>query len=332
MLVCNLKGGLGNQLFQLYTTIAASMHLHIPFKFFNDSRIGNRGTYWTTLFRRLNPVFLISRTQFMQTHSATLQVVHEPHFNYLPFERLFAHVDTSPDSNRSFLLDGYFQSPNYFKPVRETISRMLQIEQSRDAVRPKWRAILEQNGVPAADTSETAADTVSMHFRLGDYKGLPNHYPIVPLSYYRDALLHLEQKTGKLVGRVILYFCEDDDFAQVTRDYITPLSSEFAHLKWVRCKSTSLHPEHAMDDWEEMLAMSLCNHHIIANSSFSWWGAYFNPHYARVYYPSRWFGPSLKHHHTHDLFPAEWTRIDCGENGTPASAPRRKKRFIITCS
>ena len=65
-----------------------------------------------------------------------------------------------------------------------------------------------------------------------------------------------------------------------------------------------------MSDWEEMLAMSLCNHNIIANSTFSWWGAYFNSNEDKIVcYPSVWFGPELKNNNTVDLFPEEWKCI-----------------------
>ena len=63
-----------------------------------------------------------------------------------------------------------------------------------------------------------------------------------------------------------------------------------------------------LEDWEELLYMSCCNNHIIANSTFSWWGAFFNPQEKIVCYPSKWFGPGLNHD-TKDLFPENWIKI-----------------------
>ena len=64
-------------------------------------------------------------------------------------------------------------------------------------------------------------------------------------------------------------------------------------------------------DWEQMLLMSLCQHFVIANSTFSWFGAYFSENTDKiVYYPHVWFGPALCHtHDIKDLCPSSWQSI-----------------------
>ena len=58
--------------------------------------------------------------------------------------------------------------------------------------------------------------------------------------------------------------------------------------------------------------MSKCHHNIIANSSFSWWGAYLNNYeYRHICYPSKWFGPKLANKNTYDMFPPSWNKINC---------------------
>ena len=64
-------------------------------------------------------------------------------------------------------------------------------------------------------------------------------------------------------------------------------------------------------DWEQLIIISLCNHNIIANSSYSWWGAYINDNKEKIVcYPSIWFGPELEKNNTNDLFPNNWIKIN----------------------
>jgi len=61
-----------------------------------------------------------------------------------------------------------------------------------------------------------------------------------------------------------------------------------------------------------MLMMSLCQHNIIPNSTFSWWGAYFNSNTEKIVcYPDVWFGPAVSKRIVDDLFPESWTKISC---------------------
>jgi hypothetical protein len=66
-----------------------------------------------------------------------------------------------------------------------------------------------------------------------------------------------------------------------------------------------------LEDWEQLLMMSSCGHNIIANSTFSWWGAYLNSNPDKIVcYPETWFGPKAQHD-TLDLFPEDWIKVPC---------------------
>ena len=151
-------------------------------------------------------------------------------------------------------------------------------------------------------TADSFDNTISMHFRIGDYKKLQDYHPLATYEYYERAL-GLIQKLKKGINFEILYFCEDGDIEDVLT-IINKLESKFPSYKFVR-------GEKNMEDWEQMLLMSCCHHNIIANSSFSWWGAYFNFYTDKIVcYPSVWFGAKTNND-VSDLCPQEWNKIAC---------------------
>ena len=118
-------------------------------------------------------------------------------------------------------------------------------------------------------------------------------------EYYNKALNFIQNKDTNIT--TILYFCEDED-VEIIMDTINLLKNDFSNLNFIRASSS-------LKDWEQLLLMSCCQHNIIANSSFSWWGAYFNSSADKIVcYPSVWFG-EMTNHDTKDLCPQEWKRV-----------------------
>jgi hypothetical protein len=169
------------------------------------------------------------------------------------------------------------------------ICRVIGLEKTREALTTKLNM-----------TSEYFDNIISMHFRIGDYKKIQHFHPLATYEYYDRSLQHLK-KTQPTQTFTVLYFCEDEDIADVMV-IVDRLSAKYSEYKFVR-------DENALADWEQLLLMSCCHHNIIANSSFSWWAAYFNTHKDKVVcYPSVWFG-EVARNDTRDLCPPEWLRV-----------------------
>ena len=283
MISCKLQGGLGNQLFQIYTTIAHAGQMNSKFFFFNvydlKASSTNRHTYWNTFLYNMKPFLLDPELIKIED----LIVIKEKGFSYSPLST----INLDKDKNLKIqLLQGYFQSPKYFDSYFQAIDRILKIDKFKVILTNKYTKLINED------------QPISVHFRLGDYKKLPDHYIILNTDYYKAALNYILEtnKTYK-----VLYFCEDQDLEDV-EIMITMLKGEFPTIIFLRAD-----PE--LEDWGQMILMSLCRHNIIANSTFSWWGAYLNTNRQKtVVYPGTWFGPKIKHE-LKDLFPGDWIKI-----------------------
>jgi hypothetical protein len=325
-----IMGGLGNQLFQIFALLAYCLRNKLPFYFPTEPiKHGQRKqTYWQTpLLQSLQPFVKAPPT-------ATPPIfLHEQGFHYQPIP-FYEHA--KPIHAKLF---GYFQSYKYFQDQQAQIYKLLRLQETQELIKRK--------------TPYNYTNLIAVHFRVGDYVNLPQHHPLMPLAYYIKALSQflqdqspalcetLEQanKNDSISTWQILYFCEKNDQSYVETQFIQPLQAHppFHGKFHFQCI------DHTLADWEQLIVMSLCRHHIIANSTFSWWGAYLGglppttPTSASAekegvvlsqrggvvlsqrggvgveppaYYPSTWFGPGMGNKNMADLFPSHWQQIN----------------------
>jgi len=289
MITCYLMGGLGNQLFQIFCTIAYSIKTKNPFWFSNKKQLGEFGqgitvryTYWETFLKSLKP--------FIKDKDCTnnMHIIRETGFEYTSLEEIY-------NKDTEILLFGYFQSSLYFEENKTQIFKLIKLEQSKQLVRELYT---KKNTI---DLSKT----ISLHFRIGDYKLYPDAHPILDINYYKIALHYIldNQKDNNSCNN-ILYFFEQKDIEEVS-EKIDILKQIFININFIPIDNSIV-----LEDWQEMLLMSLCKHNIIANSSFSWWGAYLNDTIQKIVcYPEVWFGTNLKNNCLKDLFPKDWIKI-----------------------
>lgn len=278
MITILLQGGLGNQLFQIYTIMSYSLEHKVLFLLPNSKKDKTsphdksalRPTYWNTIFKELeknvksiyDPVFL------------NFKKINETDIDY--------KMDTIPFlGNENIILFGYFQNPMLFLKRFIDISHKLKIFDLRETVREKYKSFFETS-------ISNNVEFVSIHFRLGDYK-YTNYHTILPKTYYINAMLKII-KTLKQTPLKILYFVENrDNDVEYAQNIIQNIKTKF------NITAVHVYDTH-MKDYEELLLMSCCHHNILANSTFSCWAAYLNKHIGHIVtYPqkNKWFSPHI---------------------------------------
>jgi len=165
---------------------------------------------------------------------------------------------------------GYFQSEKYFIDYRQDLLKEFdfksEIKNTANTIRQIGKKI-----------------AVSLHIRLGDYLNLTDKHPICSMKYYEEAL-------NQIPDNAFLFIISDDN------EKATEL---FKDLKRPFCIPDTKNQN------IDMCLMTMCDYHIIANSSFSWWGAWLSES-KQVIAPSEWFGNAPE-------MPKNWSDIYCKE-------------------
>lgn len=122
-----------------------------------------------------------------------------------------------------------------------------------------------------------------MHIRRGDYLVSPGHYINLDVEYYKNALKYIDNPGSILIFSDDISWCKDN----------------FKGDKYIFIENEK--------DYIDIYLMSLCNNNIIANSTFSWWGAWLNTNPNKIVIsPNKWFGPAKGKRHLNDLIPKNW--------------------------
>ena len=255
MVNSNIIGGLGNNLFQISTSLALALD-NADTLIYDKSDVSSGhqpiDVYLDNIFRNIN----FTNINYPVVH------YNEPNFH-------FNEIKYVPNIK----LNGYFQSEKYFSHRRKEILNFFSPTQG----------IVEKlkTEYPFIDKSNIC----SIHVRRGDYLRLPNHHPVCSQVYYGEAINYIGG------NNVFLVFSDDISWCKET----------FKGSSFIFVEGTT--------DFEDLYLMSMCKNNIIANSSFSWWGAWLNKNKnKKVVAPSKWFGSAINHS-TIDLIPKTWKII-----------------------
>jgi hypothetical protein len=290
--ICELTGGLGNQLFQYAAaralciregrTLYFAWHLsrgNTARSFMLDHyQLGSQvhpSPLARSVLRRLgmrSPLSDRKAGRLWRRLRFRLDRLVEPRFS-------FAELHSEGEG---VVLEGYFQSWRYF------------IEQERDiraGLTLRHPLTGEQGKLLRQIESENA---LCLHVRRGDYVTNPvnvAYHGALDLSYYQAALAALGPAA---VGATLYVFSDDPTWSR-------------EHIKLDR-PTVFVEPSQPEQPWEDLRLMAACRHFVVANSSFSWWGAWLASHPdKRVIAPKRWFAGA--EHDTRDLCPPDWIRL-----------------------
>ncbi len=178
-------------------------------------------------------------------------------------------------------LYGFWQSEDYFRDIRpQLLTELVPSISPSDHDLEVLRLIIQSNAV-------------SVHVRRGDYVSLQSastYHGTCSLDYYRKALEHV---VGRIADPVFFVFSDDPDWTSENLRF--PYTTHYVRHN------------NADSAFQDLRLMSKCKHHIIANSSFSWWGAWLSDQNNNlVVAPDKWFAGGRP---APDLLPADWIRI-----------------------
>jgi hypothetical protein len=210
-------------------------------------------------------------------------------YNLLPNDRNILNWSNEPTKNKlvklsdnfhyskleykedsHYYLDGYWQSEKYFKDIEDIVRKELQ---------PSNESLEKFSKLPINENN------VSIHIRRTDYVKLNDYHPLQSIEYYQKGLDIIAEYDNIFVFSDDIEWCKDN--------------LQFRNMIFIE----------GFDDVEDIWLMSLCKNNIIANSSFSWWGAWLNNNpNKKVIAPDNWFGQKVNIN-TNDLIPGNWIKI-----------------------
>jgi hypothetical protein len=182
----------------------------------------------------------------------------------------------------SYKLSGYYQSPKYFNNYRDKIIDLFSLDDIYN----------ERIGKIYKNIKNNFNETVSLHVRRGDYLKLSHFHTNIVKKYYDEAMNYFSDSI------LCVIFSDDIEWCKANFNYKNMFFVENIYL------------DSLPNDVIELKLMNLCDNNIIANSSFSWWGAWLNTNInKKVIAPKRWFEDDVKNDEIKDIYDTEWIII-----------------------
>lgn len=278
MIIVNLDGGLGNQMFQYATGLALSLETGQTVRYSTDTI----GTHSTPRSLELTKVFNLTVNHAdtddikrvvgtLRSQRLARKIFSKPYSRYIRGSRFISddRLKVSPNlagrCSKGAYLHGYWQSEAYFRRYQEHVLESFKFMPFADLKNIKCREEL------------VSSHSIGVHVRRGDYvaktKASQTHY-VLPKSYYLSAIAKLR---GRQPQAKVFFFSDDPAWVK-------------KHLRSKIYNSEVIDHNADNDHHNDMQLLSLCNSIVIANSSFSWWAAWLNRNeHKTIVAPERWF-------------------------------------------
>ena len=289
MIIVQLKGGFGNQLFQYAAALSLGKYHNVPVKVdisllnIPDALIGT-----TRAFDLLSIQHSIEVASKAETNAVKGNKLMQYLQKFLPHYKRNIYKEVAFNYDQHFLetgnkiyLKGYRQSEKYFESITNEIKKIFSI---------KEELIKDASNVALPIQSE---NSISIHIRRGDYTNaaMLEYHGVQGIEYYNQAISFIKEK---IANPKFYVFSDNINWVQENLNL-----NEEAHLITVDESPTSI---------TDFYLMSCCKHNIIANSTFSWWAAYLNPNPDKlIIAPKRWFNKA--NYDTKDLIPSSWIQL-----------------------
>ena len=293
MVIVKLQGGLGNQMFQYANAFVLAKkkqtELYLDLTLFikrNAKKLITPREYELNIFNLPGQILTSRQVKKIHQHKdfrlPFWKINNKLSYSFYT-EKLYEFDENLYDAGLPIYLDGYFQSYKYFTEYAEIIQQLFAFENKHLLVS------LSENLQKI-----TNEDSVAVHVRRGDYvtnQQTNEHHGTCDLDYYEKSISLILNE----VNKPHFFFFSDD---------LLWVKEKFKNLAAAK---TFVDENAGKNSWRDMFFMSKCKHNIIANSSFSWWGAWLNQNKSKkVIAPAKWVQLNVP---LKDLIPDSWVQL-----------------------
>jgi hypothetical protein len=290
MIIVKISDGLGNQLFQYAfgrnLAIIKNVPLKLDLSWFKEHNARKYELHHFNIVENFANDKEIKKIKKYEKMNSRRYFLHNyfiaNEYIYIKAKQFLFDKDVFKAKKYAYLA-GYWQTPKYFEGIEGILRKEFSLKNQTNTLYKKMEKKIKEN------------NSISLHVRRTDYltlRKINKIFGVCSQKYYKKAI----QKISIEIKNPIFFIFSDD-------------------IKWAKENLKIKHPTVFVSDncpplknYEELMLMSKCKHNIIANSTFSWWGAWLNKNLNKmVIAPQNWFKDPSKS--AKDLIPESWTKL-----------------------